>query len=130
MPYSGVASVTLRASVHRYIKELISQNSTWDEIKVKLHERFYECTSIAAAQNKLSCLKQGDDSIHEYITKFTDLLEHACSVTPSDTSTGFLINLFIKDINDSRKYTKNKLRENFGTCLDYYFKAAIDLQCK
>ena len=72
MPYSGVASVTSRGSVHTYVKELISQNSTWDEIKVKLHGRFSECTSIAAAENNLSCLKQGNDSIHEYITKFTD----------------------------------------------------------
>ena len=33
-------------------------------------------------------------------------------------------------MNDSNKYTKNKLRERFGTCLDYYFKAAVDLQHK
>ena len=28
----------------------------------------------------------------------------------------------------TNKYTKTKLRERFGTCLDYYFKAAVDLQ--
>ena len=122
MPYSGVASV------HRYVKELISQNSTWDEIKVELHERFSECTSIAASQNKLSCLKQGDNSIYEYINKFTDLLDHSYSVKPSDPSTKLLTNQFIEGINDFNKYTRNKLREKFGTCHDYYFKAAVDLQ--
>ena len=55
MPYSTVVSVTSRGSVHRCVKELISQNLTLDEIKVKLHDRFSECASVAAAQNKLFC---------------------------------------------------------------------------
>ena len=130
MPYSTVALVTSRGSVHRCIKELISQNSTWDEIKVKLCERFSECTSVAAAQNRLPCLKQGDDSIYEYITKFTDLLEYVYNAKPSDTSMKLLTKQFIEGINDTNKYTKSKIREKFGTCLDYYFKAAVDLQNK
>ena len=117
MPYSTVSSVTLRSSVHRCVKELISQNLALYEIKVKLCERFSECTGVAVAQNKLSCLKQDDDSIHEYISKFTDLLEHAYNAKPSDTSTKLLTNQLIEDINDSNKYTKNKLREEFGTFL-------------
>ena len=117
MPYSGVALVTSRGSVHKYVKELMSQNSTWDEIKVKLCERFCECTSIAAPPKKLFCLKQCDYSIHEYITKFTDLLDHAYSVKPSDTSTNLLTNQFIEDINDSNKYTKNELRESLVPAL-------------
>ena len=124
MPCSTVASVASRGSVHRCVKELISQKSTWDEIKVKLCERFSECTSVAAAQNKLSCLKQSDDSIHECITKFTDLLEHEYDAEPSDTSAKLLTNQFIEGINDSNKYTKHKLREKFGTCLDYNFKGS------
>ena len=100
MPYSTVASVTSRGSVYRCVKELISQNLTWDEIKVKLHERFSECISVAAAQNKLSCLKQGYNSIYEYITRFTDLLVHAHNDMPSDTSTKLLTNQFIEGIND------------------------------
>ena len=109
---------------------MISQNLTWGEIKVNLHERFSEYTSVAAAQNKLSCLKHGDDSIHEYITKLTDLLENVYNAKPSDTSTKLLTNQFLQGINESNKYTKNKLWEKFGTCLDYYFKAVVDLQCK
>ena len=75
-------------------------------MKVKLCEIFSECTSVAAAQNKLSCLKQGDDSIHEYIAKFMHLLEHAYNAKPSDTSTKLLTNQFIDSINDSNKYSK------------------------
>ena len=130
MPYSGVASVTSRGSIHRCVKELISQNSTWDEIKVKLCEKFSECTSTATAQNKLSCPKQGDGSIYEYIIKFTDLLEYAYNVKPSDTSNRLLRNQIIEGINDSNKYTKNKPREKVCNCLDYYFKVAVDLQHK
>ena len=71
-----------RGSVHKYIQELKLQNYAWDVIKVKHRERFSDCTSTAAAQNKLSSLKQDGGSMHEYIAHFSDLLEHAHSKKP------------------------------------------------
>ena len=62
----------------------------------------------------LPCLKQDDNSIYEYIMKFTDLLEHAYGVRHSDPFTKLLANQFIEGINNSNKYTKNKLREKSG----------------
>ena len=74
MSKTEVAQITSRGSVHKYIQELKLQNFGWDTIKVKLRGRFSDCTSTAAAQNKLSLLKQDGNSMHEYITHFSDLL--------------------------------------------------------
>ena len=52
MAKTEVAQITSRGSVHKYIQELKLQNLGWDTIKVKLRERFSDCTSTAAAQNK------------------------------------------------------------------------------
>ena len=41
----------LEIFVHKYIQELKLPNYPWDVIKVKLRERFSDCTSPAATQN-------------------------------------------------------------------------------
>ena len=125
-----VAHVTSRGSVHRYIQELKLQGLDWNVIKVKLRERFSDCTSSAAAQNRLSSLKQDGRPMHEYISHFSDILEHAYGLTASDPATKLLANQFIEGIDVSNKYTKNKLREKSGTNLDYYFQEAMRLQHK
>ena len=78
---------------------------------MKLSEIFSDYTSTAAAQNKLPSLKQDGRSMHEYIVYFSDLLEHAYSVKATDVGTDLLANQFIEGIDDTNKYTKNKLRE-------------------
>ena len=130
MTKTEVAQITSRGSVHKYIQELKSQNYAWDVIKVKLRERFSDCTSTAAAQNKLSSLKQDGRSMHEYIAHFSDLLEHAYSVKATDVGTDLLANQFIEGIDDTNKHMKNKLREKSGTNLDYFFQEAMRLQHK
>ena len=114
MSKTEVAQITSRASVHKYIQELKLQNFGWDTIKVKLRERFSDCTSTAAAQNKLSLLKQDGNSMHEYIAHFSDLLGHANNAKATDVGTNFLANQFIEGIDETNKYTKNKLREKSG----------------
>ena len=130
MTRTEVAQITSRGSVHKYIQELKLQNYAWDVIKVKLRERFSDCTSTAAAQNKLSSLKQNGRSMHEYIAHFSDLLEHAHSKKATDVGTNLLANQFIEGIDDTNKFTKNKLREKSGNNLDYYFQEAMRLQHK
>ena len=121
MTKTEVAQITSRGSVYKYIQELKLQNYAWDIIKVKLRERFSDCTSTAAAQNKLSSLKQDGRSMHEYIAHFSDLLKHAHSKKATYLGTNLLANQFIKGIDDTNKYTKNKLREKSGNNLDYSF---------
>ena len=130
MTKTEVAQITSRGSVHKYIQELKLQNYSWDVIKVKLRERFSDCTSTAAAQNKLSSLKQDGRNMHEYIAHFSDLLEHAHSKKATDLGTNLLANQFIEGIDDTNKYTKNKLREKSGNNLDYYFQEAMRLHHK
>ena len=130
MTKTEVAQITLRGPVYKYFQELKLQNYTWDIIKVKLRERFSDCTSAAAAQNKLSSLKQDGRSMHDYIAHFSDLLEHAHNRKATDLGTNLLANHFIEGIDDTNKFTKNKLREKSGNNLDYYFQEAMRLQHK
>ena len=95
-----------------------------------MREQFSDCTSTAAAQNKLSSFKQDGRSMHEYITHFSDLLEHTYSVKATDVGTNLLANQFIEGIDDRNKYTKNKLKEKSGTNLDSFFQEAMRLQHK
>ena len=130
MTQTEVAQITSRGSVHKYIQELKLQNYNWDSIKNKLRERFSDCTSTAAARNKLSSLKQDGKSMHEYIANFSDLLGHAHNAKATDVGTNLLANQFIEGIDDTNRYTKNKLREKSGNNLDYYFQEAMRLQHK
>ena len=68
--------------------------------------------------------------MHEYIAHFSDLLEHAHSKKATDVGTNLLANQFIEGIDDTNKFTKNKLREKSGNNLDYYFQEAMRLQHK
>ena len=89
MTKTEVAQITSRGSVDKYIQELKSQNYAWDVIKVKFEEIFSDCTSTAAAQNKVCSLKQDGRCIHEYTAHISDLLEQACSVKATDVSTKY-----------------------------------------
>ena len=125
-----VATQTSRGSVHRYITELVKQNLEWDKIKTLLRERFSDCSSSAAAQNKLASLKQNGKAMHEYVASFGDLLDHAHNLKPSEPATKLLANQFIEGIDEENKYIRNKLREGNGTCLEWYFNKAMELQHK
>ena len=59
--------------------------------------------------------------MHEYIAHFSDLLEHAYSVKATDVGTNLLANQFIEGIDDTNRYTKNKLREKSGTNFGLFF---------
>ena len=48
----------------------------------------------------------------------------------TDMGTNLLANQFIEGIDDTNRYTKNKLREKSGNNLDYYFQEAMRLQHK
>ena len=55
---------------------------------------------------------------------------HAYNAKATDVGTNFLANQFIEGIDETNKYTKNKLREKSGNNLDYYFQEAMRLQHK
>ena len=104
-----VATNTSRSSVHRYLLELKQQNT-------------------AAAQSKLSSIKQKGRSMHEYIENFSELLSHAHNKKATDIGTNMLACLFIEGIDATNRHTRFKLRQFSGRNLDDYFQEAMKLQ--
>ena len=68
--------------------------------------------------------------MHEYISNFTDLLEHANNMQPTDPATKLLATIFIDGIDEFNKFIRNKLREKTGTNLEWYFTESQRLQHK
>ena len=62
----------------------------WDKIKTLLRKGSQNCSSSAAAQNKLASLKQNGKAMHEYVASFGDLLDHAHNLKPSEPATKLL----------------------------------------
>ena len=53
-------------------------------IKPLIQERFSECGSSMIARNKLTSLAQETRVMHEYISEFSSLMEHAHGIKPTD----------------------------------------------
>ena len=130
--YLEAASMTAKGTVLTYIKELKAMGKHWDEIKLKLRERYSGCNSAAAAQSKLKTIKQNGRPMHEYIDHFKQLLEHAYKTKASDSSTGLLATIFIDGIDETKKYLRFKLRSDIGAghSLKWFFDQAQDLEYK
>ena len=106
-----VALATSTGSLHKHISELMALGINWDVIKNKVQERFSEFGSPIVAQSKLSSFTQGTMAMHEYISEFTDLLEHAHQIKPSDSGSHLLATQFIQGI--SNLHIKSRLRFYF-----------------
>ena len=117
-----VALVTSTGHFHKYISELMGLGFDWKVIKSKTQERFSEFGSSIVAQNKLS-FTQNTMVMHEYISEFTSIMEHAHSIKPTDTASAILASNFIDGIqnpyikNKLRSYTTQNLSELYGFAL-------------
>ena len=103
-----VALATSTGPLHKHISELMALGIDWDVIKNKVQERFSEFGSPIVAQSKLSSFTQGTLAMHEYISEFTGLVEHAHQIKPTDTGSHLLATQFIQGI--SNLYIKSRLR--------------------
>ena len=77
-----------RGSLHKYVRELHSSGKHWSAIKPLLQERFSECGNSTMAKDKLTTFRQTDLVMHEYISKFSDLVEHAYTHRSSKHDSG------------------------------------------
>ena len=93
-----VALAISKGTLHKYISELVSSGLSWLPIKVQLQEWFSECGSATMVKHKLTQLKQLELPMHEYITKFGDMVEHAYSIKPTDSASTILASNFIEDV--------------------------------
>ena len=108
----------------RYTHEPVNAGHAWDTIKIKLKERFSDCANEAVARNKLNNRKQGTNSIHEYITKFTELAAHAHNIKPSQIGSQILASTFLEGLENP--YTRFKLTSKSGNTLDDFFTLEIE----
>ena len=122
----GPESVTLatsRGSLHKYVTKLHSSGKHWPAMKPLLQERFSECGNSTMAKYKLTTFRQTDLAVHEYILKFSDYIEHAYTLTPTDPASMILASNFIKGI--MNPYIKNKLRSCKVSNLQDIFKFSL-----
>ena len=75
-----------------------------------IQERFSEFGSSIVARNKLSSFTQKTMAMHEYISEFTTIMEHAHDIRPSDSKSTILASTFIDGIQNP--YIRNKLRSH------------------
>jgi hypothetical protein len=118
-----VAATTSRGPLHKYVDELTDFNLPWLSIKAKLQERFSECGSSSMAKHKLTSIKQDQRPMHIYVSKFTDMLEHAYGIGPDHQTSQILASPFIDGIDSP--HVRNKLRSHNVTCLKEMFTKAM-----
>ena len=103
-----VTLATSTGPLHKHFSELMALGIDWDVIKNKVQESFSEFGSPIVAQSKLSSFTQGAMAMHEHISEFTSLVEHAHQIKPSDTGSHLLATQIIQGI--SNLYIKSILR--------------------
>ena len=118
-----VAIATSIGQLHKYISELVGSGLNWDMIKTMIQERFSECGSSIIARNKLTSLTQKTMAMHEYISEFSTLMEHAHGIKAMDPKSKILASNFIDGIQNP--YIKNKLRMHDPVNLSTLYGFAI-----
>ena len=92
-------------------------------MKPLLQERLSECGNSTTAKHKLTTFRQTDLAIHEYISKFSHLVEYAYILMPTDPASMILAPNFIEGI--MTPYIKNKLRSCKISTLQDILKFAL-----
>ena len=86
----SVALATSRVSLHQYVTELHSSVKHWPAMQPLLQQRFSGCGNSTMAKHKLTTFRQTGLAMHEYISKFSDLVKHAYTLTPTDPASMIL----------------------------------------
>ena len=118
-----IAISTSVGQLYKYISELTNLGLNWDIIKPLIQERFFECGSSIIARNKLTSLAQETRVMHEYISEFSSLMEHAHGIKPTDPKSKILASNFIDGIQNP--HIKNKLRIQDPDHLSVLYRCAI-----
>ena len=121
--YLDIAISTSVGQLYKYISELTDSGLNWDMIKPLIQERFSECGSSIIARNKLTSLAQEARVMHEYISEFSSLMEHAHGIKPIDPKSKILASNFIDGIQNP--HIKNKLRMQDPDNLAALYRCAI-----
>ena len=93
-------------------------------MKPILQERCSEYGNSKMVKHKLTTSRQTNLTMHEYISKFSDFVEQAYTLTPTDPASTILASNFIEGI--MNPYIKNKLRSCKISNLQDLFKFALE----
>ena len=122
--HESVALETPRGLLLKYVRKLHSSGEHWPAMKPLLQERFSECGNSTMAKHKSTTFIQTDLTMHEYISKFSDLVEHAYTLTSTDPASTILASNVFEGI--MNPYIKNKLRSCKISHLQDIFKFALE----
>ena len=117
------ALATSKGSLHRHIRELHNNNSPGKAIKTQLQGTFSDYGSSTMARHRFPHLKQNDIPMHEYISKFANLVEDAYGLSPTAQGSFMLASTFIEGI--MSPHIRNKLRSCKAESLKDVFSQAI-----
>ena len=95
------------------MRELDSSGKHWPAMKPLLQEIFSECKNCTMAKHKLTTFRQTDLAMHVHISKFSDLVQHAYTLTPTDPARMILASNFIEGIMNPYIKKKTKILQNF-----------------
>ena len=119
----NVTFATSRGSIHRHVRGLHNNSSTWEAIKTQLQGTFTDYGSSTMARHRLPNLKQNYMLMHEYISKFANLVEYAYGLSLTVQGSFILVSTFIEGI--MSPHIRNKLRSCKAESLKDVFSQAI-----
>jgi hypothetical protein len=88
---------------------------TWDEFKLAFHEHYIAEGVVHMKQEEFIRLKQGGDTVMQYLNKFNHLSQYAIDQVNTDLKKK---NCFMRGLND-------QLQRKMATCLDLTYSRAI-----
>jgi hypothetical protein len=90
---------------------------TWDGFKLAFHEHYISEGVLHMKQEEFMKLKQGGDTVMQYLNKFNHLSQYAIDQVNNDLKKR---NCFMRDLND-------RLQRKMATCLDLSYSRAVSI---
>jgi hypothetical protein len=88
---------------------------TWEEFKVAFHEHYIPEGVLHMKQEEFMKLKQGGDTVNQYLNKFNHLSQYAIDQVNTDLKKK---NCFMRGLND-------RLQRKMATCIDLTYGRAV-----
>jgi hypothetical protein len=88
---------------------------TWEEFKLAFHEHYVPEGVLHMKQEEIIRLKQGGDTVMQYLNKFNHLSQYAIDQ----------VNTYLKKKNCFMRGLNNRLQRKTATCLDLTYSRAV-----
>jgi hypothetical protein len=95
--------------------QLAGHQITWEEIKLAFREHYVPEGVLHMKQDEFIRLKQGGDTVMQYLNKFNHLSQYAIDQVNTDLKKK---NCFMRGLND-------RLQQKMATCLDLTYSRAV-----